>query len=166
MKRIGVILVFLFSFLWNSYSQEDVVEETIIEETVDAPEIHIKWEATLQSAIEKATNEQKPILIYFTGSDWCGPCIQLDENLFHTEKFEKFSNENLVLYVADFPRDKSLVSVENRKINNELRKKYKQSSFPTILFINEKGDVLGRKNGKYMTEYYYSFLKKIVSENR
>ncbi len=161
MRRIGLISFFLFSFFWNSYSQEDVIEETVA-----TPEVHIKWEKTFKDAIEKANNEDKPILIYFTGSDWCGPCIQLDENLFHTKKFEEFSNENLVLYMANFPRNKDLVTPENAKINEELQKKYKQTSFPTILFINTKGEVLERKNGKYMTEYYYPFFQKVVAQNK
>ncbi|CAL2092725.1 thioredoxin family protein [Tenacibaculum sp. 190524A05c] len=126
--------------------------------------IRINWQPTLQDAIEKSKDENKLILVYFTGSDWCGPCINLDKNLFHTEKFRKFSEEHLVLYMADFPRNKDLVSKENRKINKQLSEKYGQSSFPTILLIDNTGTEYGRKNGSYLPEYYFPFFEEMVNQ--
>ncbi len=126
--------------------------------------IHINWQPTLETAIKKSKEENKPILVYFTGSDWCGPCINLDRSLFHTEKFKKFSDENLVLYMADFPMNKDLVSKENREINKQLSEKYGQSSFPTILFIDDTGAEFGRKSGSYLPEYYFPFFEEIANQ--
>ncbi len=76
-------------------------------ENTDGTPIHLHWQPTMKEAIEKATTENKPILIYFTGSDWCKPCIDLGKNLF--------------LYTAGFPRNKDLVTSENRKIKQSLK---------------------------------------------
>ncbi len=155
----SLVFAITLVFITTVSAQEKIVENDISQKAEN--EI-VQWENSLEEAISKSSNEDKPILIYFTGSDWCGPCIQLDEKLFHTEKFTKYAKENLVLYMADFPRNRDLVTAENRKINKQLSKKYNQSSFPTLLFINYKGEVLGRKNGAYMPEYYFPFFEEIV----
>ncbi|TYP97559.1 thioredoxin-like protein [Tenacibaculum adriaticum] len=123
--------------------------------------IQIDWQSTFKEAVKKAKKEHKPILIYFTGSDWCGPCMELDKNLFHTEKFKAYSKENMVLYLADYPRNKDLVTAKNKATNEELSRRYAQTSFPTLIMIDENGNVLGRKNGSYMVEYYYPFFEEI-----
>ncbi|TCI84385.1 thioredoxin family protein [Tenacibaculum sp. M341] len=148
MNRIGLFVIVIVAFISNSFAQETAN--------------HVIWEPTFKEALEKAKSEQKPILIYFTGSDWCGPCIQLDKELFHTEKFETFAKEKMVVYMADFPRNRDLITSDARKINKELSKKYKQTSFPTMVIIDAKGNVLGQKNGKYMAEYYYPFFEEVV----
>ena len=163
MKKVVFSLVLCF-VTFCMYSQDVVYannEETNIQEVL-SPVVH--WEKTFQDAITKAKTEKKPILIYFTGSDWCGPCIQLDKNLFHTDKFLSYSKDHLVVYIADFPRNTDLVSKENKKTNKQLSKKYKQESFPTMIIIDDKGNVLGRKNGTYMAEYYYPFFKDAVTK--
>ncbi|SNR15041.1 thioredoxin family protein [Tenacibaculum jejuense] len=156
MGRIIYTLLLVFSVTLGLHAQQENEVKTDAEKSI--------WSPTMKAAIEKATTENKPILIYFTGSDWCGPCINLDKNLFHTEKFEEFATENLALYTADFPRNRDLVSKENRKINKELIHRYDQSSFPTIILVDAKGEVLGRKNGAYLPEYYFPFFEKIVSQ--
>ncbi len=156
MRKIISTLFLVFLIITNLSAQIEEQSETKQETDV--------WSSTLQDALKKASDENKPVLIYFTGSDWCGPCMNLDKNLFHTEKFESFAKENLVLYAADFPRNKDLVSSAKRKINKDLSHRYDQSSFPTIILINTKGEVLGRKNGTYLPEYYFPFFEEIVNQ--
>lgn len=127
-------------------------------------EIHVNWQSSFEDAVLKAKKEHKPILIYFTGSDWCGPCMQLDKKLFHTQKFADFSDENLVLYTADYPRNGDLVSLETITVNKQLSKKYNQSSFPTLLVIGENGKLLGKKEGAYLASYYYPFFEQVVND--
>lgn len=120
------------------------------------------WQATFEETLAKAKAEEKPILIYFTGSDWCGPCKRLETDVFSTEKFIDFSNENMILYKADFPRNTDLVTPENKLINKQLSSRYNQSSFPTMIVINQYGSELGRKNGVYMSDSYFYFFEDIV----
>lgn len=154
MKKIFLSLVVLFSV---SFMNAQEFSGDFVNEDID-----IKWEKNFEKAVKKAKKEHKPILVYFTGSDWCGPCKRLDKNLFHTEKFKEFSEENLVLYTADFPRNTDLVSNENKKTNKQLSSRYNQESFPTMIMIDENGNMLGRKNGSYMIEYYYPFFESIT----
>ena len=37
----------------------------------------IKWQNDMTQAAELAKKEKKPILILFTGSDWCPPCMKM-----------------------------------------------------------------------------------------
>ncbi|SEB78017.1 Thioredoxin-related protein [Tenacibaculum sp. MAR_2009_124] len=121
-----------------------------------------KWESTFEIAKKRAKQERKPILIYFSGSDWCGPCIKLDNELFHTKKFQDYSKDKFILYMADFPRNKDLVSGKVSKTNKKLSKKY-NNSFPMVLVISKKGKVLGERRGSYLPDSYYSFFESVLN---
>ncbi|WP_435263757.1 hypothetical protein [Tenacibaculum sp. nBUS_03] len=81
--------------------------------------------------------------------------------MFHTTKFVEYANKNMILYMANFPRNKDLVTKEASIVNIRLSKKYK-NSFPTVLLIDKKERVLGEKRGSYMPEYYYPFFEKVI----
>ena len=66
------------------------------------------WDDDFEKSLAKAKEEKKMVLLDFTGSDWCGYCIKLDEEVFSKSAFKKFAKENLVLVELDFPRGKSL----------------------------------------------------------
>ena len=139
----------------NEYSEETIY---VVEEIKPSA----VWQPTFEEALLKAKAEDKPILVYFTGSDWCGPCKRLEADVFSTEKFVEFSDENMVLYKADFPRNTDLVSTANKSMNDQLSARYNQSSFPTMVIINRYGNELGRKNGVYMSDSYFYFFEDIV----
>lgn len=162
MKKIVLSIVLFFGIVnfLNAQIVADTTGNVEVEDTKAELTISLNWQSSFEDAVKKAKKEKKPILIYFTGSDWCGPCIRLEKDLFATNKFKKISDNKLVLYKADFPRNTDLVAPENRKINKELSHRYAQTSFPTMIIINEKGEVLGRKNGSYMTEYYFPFFEE------
>lgn len=172
MKKITLLIALFFSVTTMVNAQntietpeeEETTDEIILVE--DEPEIVLDWQVNFKQALLKAKAEKKPLLIYFTGSDWCGPCIQLRGMLFNTEEFKEFSDEKMVLYKADFPRNTDLVSPENRATNKELAIRYAQTSFPTMILVNERGEVLGRKDGVYMADYYYQFIKEALSRHR
>lgn len=144
----------LFS-ITNSLSQEHIAESLEV--------VTLNWESTFKGALKKAKKEKKPVLIYFTGSDWCSPCKVLDKKIFHTEKFKKMAEESLILYMVDVPRNRDLVNEKTRKLNKQLSKRYGQKSFPTLIFVDDKGKMLDIKKGVYMTEYYYPFFEKTIA---
>jgi len=154
MRNVTSILMFFLGSI-VSFGQQTVVTKK---------KESVKWEMSFDKAVEKSKKENKPILIFFTGSDWCPPCKQIDRELFHTQKFEDFSERNLVLYKADFPRNRYLVSSDVKKVNSKLQYEYRISAFPTVVVINAAGEVLGKKKGAYMPEDYYVFLKVIVNK--
>ncbi|MBE7629717.1 thioredoxin family protein [Tenacibaculum piscium] len=161
MKKIGIILVFLLAVHTVSAQQSVVAHQEINQEANQ----EVKWEQSFDTAIKKAKKENKPVLVFFTGSDWCPPCQTIDRELFNTDKFKGFSDEKLILYKADFPRNRDLVSSEAKKENNELQYRYGINAFPTVVVVNAKGNVLGKKKGAYMAAYYYPFLQSIITNN-
>ena len=62
-----------------------------------------KWDDDFAKAKAEAAEKGRPILIDFTGSDWCSWCIKLDKEVFSKSEFKKYARANLVLFVADFP---------------------------------------------------------------
>ena len=78
------------------------------------------WQTDIQKAEQAAKTEHKLIILNFSGSDWCGPCIRLHKEIFESEVFTKFSDEHLVLLNADFPRlKKNQLPKEQQKKNDK-----------------------------------------------
>ena len=109
----------------------------------------INWHHNLEEARQLAKKEHKYILLNFSGSDWCGPCIRLHKEVFGSELFSKYAEDNLVMVNADFPRlKKNQLSAEQQKINNDLADRYNSHGiFPLTLLLNEDGKVLAQWDG-------------------
>lgn len=161
MKNIILSLSICFFSITTitTVAQEQIVEDAKIElEEV----ISLNWQPTYKEALIKSKEEGKPILVYFTGSDWCGPCIILDKKLFHTDKFKSIADNDLILYEADSPRNTDLIPLDKQEINNDLKRKFKISTFPTLVFVNHKGKMIGYKKGLILTDYYYPFIQSVI----
>jgi thioredoxin-related protein len=102
------------------------------------------WGHNYKEALEAAKKEHKLILINFSGSDWCGPCIRLHKEVFVMEDFVKIANEHLVLVNADFPRyKKNQLTAAQQKLNDELADKYNSKGlFPYTVLVDENGNLL------------------------
>ena len=98
-----------------------------------------EWMTDFEAAKKKAAAENKSLLVDFTGSDWCGWCIKLVDEVFKHEAFKKGVADKFVLVELDFPKDKSKLSEETQKQNSELQKKYSIQGFPTILLLDAEG---------------------------
>ena len=102
----------------------------------------LRWLESYEQALSLAKAEQRPILIDFTGSDWCTWCIRLDEEIFSKSEFRDWAKDNVVLLKLDFPQTQPQ-SMELVEQNQGLAQQYGIQGFPTILFINDSGQVLG-----------------------
>lgn len=114
--------------------------------------------------LEKAKTEHKKVLLYFSGSDWCAPCIKFKKFIVNTEEFKNFATENLVLYNADFPRQsKNKLAKEVEKENDGLAEKYNtKGQFPLILLLDENGNIV-KKWEEYPKETVQEFIEKLKS---
>ena len=101
------------------------------------------WTESLSVATTRATQEGKPILANFTGSDWCGWCIRLDREVFSTPEFATWAEKHVVLLKVDFPQARAL-SAETVRQNDALAAKYRVEGFPTIVFLKADGTVIGQ----------------------
>jgi thioredoxin-related protein len=104
------------------------------------------WNTDFQAAQAAAKKDGKPILIDFTGSDWCGWCIKMKKESLDKTAFKDFAQKELVLVEADFPNSKPQTA-EVKAQNEALKKKYKVNGFPTFVLINADGKELGRQEG-------------------
>lgn len=103
------------------------------------------WIADFDEAVALAKKEKKDLLVDFTGSDWCGWCIKLNDEVFKHEEFLVEAKKHFVLVALDFPRKPEIkAKVPNPKRNEELQEKYQIQGFPTILLMTPDGDVFGQ----------------------
>lgn len=121
------------------------------------------WLTDFDKAKKVAKKTNKPILMYFTGSDWCGPCKLLKKDFWQNPKFIEQS-EDFVLLEIDIPFREDIISPEQFKKNKELQKKYNsEGAFPTLLALDANGKVKERISAYSMlrdTSGYFAFLDK------
>lgn len=98
------------------------------------------------AAKEKAQASHKDILVSITGSDWCGYCIALDKEVFHTSQFKAKAPQYFELVQLDFPRDKSKISDEELKRSHATIKEILPSgySYPDVALLDENGRVYAK----------------------
>ena len=106
------------------------------------------WTTDYKKAQEEAKASHKLLLLDFTGSDWCGFCIQLDKAILQQPRFKDYASKNLVLMEVDFPRRKAQ-SAETQKQNMELARRYQIEGFPTLVVLNGEGKTVWRYDGLY-----------------
>jgi thioredoxin-related protein len=107
------------------------------------------WETDIDAAKREATQQHKHILLSFSGSDWCGPCIRLHKEIFNSPSFTQFAEKDLVLVNADFPRlKKNQLTKSLQHQNDLLADKYNpKGAFPFTLLIDADGKVLKTWDG-------------------
>jgi len=107
--------------------------------TVQAQEL--EWHTDMKKAMEISKKTKKPMMLFFTGSDWCGWCIRLQKEVLKTPEFAKWAKENVVLVELDFPR-RTPQQPEIRQQNMELQQTLQVMGYPTVWFVNatKKGD--------------------------
>ena len=127
-------------------------------------ETHSAWMTDFEAAKAKAKAENKPILVDFTGSDWCVWCIKLDKEVFSKKAFLDYASSNFVLVEIDFPSKKVKQSAELKAQNEALSEKYDIKGFPTILILDADGKVIERTG--YQSggaQNYVEHLKEILA---
>lgn len=132
------IIIYLFIFISSlSYSQN--------------------WKTNFEDAKQEALKDNKNILLVFSGSDWCAPCIKLDNVVWKSEAFKSESEKNWVIYKADFPKKKAnQLSPELTESNNKLAEKYnKNGSFPLVILLDKTGKVIGMTGFKNISATDY-----------
>ncbi len=133
-KRIIILLLFISSL---SYSQN--------------------WKTNFDEAKQEAKKENKNILLVFSGSDWCAPCIKLDNVVWKSEVFKMESEKSWVIYKADFPKKKAnQLSAELTESNAKLAEKYNRNgSFPLVVLLDNTGKVIGMTGFKNVSASEY-----------
>lgn len=146
-----IIILFWFICTVNVYGQD----------------LKLNWLTDFSEAKQVSAKQDKPILVYFTGSDWCAPCKKLKADFFDTEKFVTES-QKFVLLMVDLPRRNDIITLDQKRKNMILMQDYnRRGIYPTLLGLNTEGKVIDDINGyssRYGTDEYFKFLKKILKE--
>jgi thioredoxin-related protein len=103
-----------------------------------------EWQSDYEQALATAKETRKCVLLDFTGSDWCPPCIEMNKVVFSQPAFQNYAQKNLILVEIDYPSRKKLP--ENiTKQNERLKRQYRLDGkgFPTVVLLNPDGKILG-----------------------
>jgi thioredoxin-related protein len=107
-----------------------------------------EWQTDYEQALAAAKAGNKCVLLDFTGSDWCGPCIQMNKVVFSKTAFLTYAEKNLILVEVDYPQHKKLpekVTKQNERLMHEYG--IDNSGFPTVILLNPEGKILGQLEG-------------------
>jgi thioredoxin-related protein len=107
------------------------------------------WSADLDKALEKAKAEKKFVLVEFTGSDWCPPCIAMRKNVFSKKEFVTAASKKFILVELDFPKGDKELSEKNQP----LAEKFQIEGFPTVILLDSEG--------KEFTRFFASQFPKV-----
>lgn len=125
----------------------------------------LRWQTNYEAAVAESKSTSKPLLLFFTGSDWCGWCNKLEEEVLDTQEFMESAGNKFVFLKVDFP----LYSPLNEKLtaqNKDLQKKYDVRSFPTIILLDSRNQqqigVTGYRPGG--AKQYAMHLLKMVND--
>lgn len=93
------------------------------------------WETEVDAAVEIAKKENKSVMLEFTGSDWCPPCMMMAKKVFSKKEFVDAASKDFVLVHLDFPNG----DPELKKKNEPVAKKYEIEGFPTVILLDSEG---------------------------
>jgi len=111
----------------------------------DTPQAPL-WTNNYEVALNRAQAEGKQVLAFFTGSDFCQPCMQLNREVLESAEFQNWAQDRFVLLELDYPQ-RTQLSPELESQNRELLSQYGVRSFPTVLVLSPRGEVLGKSAG-------------------
>lgn len=125
------------------------------------------WTDNWEAAKTRSKEEKKPILIYLTGSDWCGWCKKLEKEVISQKAFMDFAKEHFILMEADYPKKKEQ-SAELKKQNAGLEKKYLAGGYPTMWVLDAEGNKLSEDLGELKggVDGYIAKLKELLEKHK
>jgi thioredoxin-related protein len=128
------------------------------------------WQTNFEAAKQTAKDKHQLILLNFSGSDWCGPCIRMRREIFENRSFISMADTSLVLVNADFPRSKKNQPDKKLVVQNEaLADQYNpEGKFPFTLLLDANGKVLKTWDGlpKENAAQFAALLKTICNAHK
>ena len=125
-----------------------------------------QWLTDMGAARTEASQTHKYILLNFSGSDWCGPCIRMHKEVFDSEAFVNYASDKLILVNADFPRlRKNQLSKEQTKMNEALADQYNPGGkFPFTVLLDQNGKILQSWEGfpNFTPEQFIDQVNNVV----
>ena len=129
-----ILSTFILTFTLNACAQNAPSTDAKTQEKQVVKAEGETWETDLNKAIGLSYETKKPIMLFFTGSDWCGWCIRLQNEVFRTETFTKWASENVILVELDYPRKKEQPQTIKDQ-NKQLQQMFAVQGYPTCHFV-------------------------------
>ena len=127
----------------------------------------VGWMTDFEAAKVSANASGKYLLVDFTGSDWCGWCIRLKNEVFSQDYFKTEAPKKFILVELDFPRDKDKMTPELIAQNSKLRKQYGVRGYPTILLMDAEGRVFAKSGYRPGgPEKYIEYLNSLIKDKK
>ena len=125
-----------------------------------------KWTMDIDAATKLAAKKQLPILINFSGSDWCGWCKLMDKNVFSKKEWKDYAESDLLMVMIDFPKDKSIVPKQFAERNDKLKADYEVSGFPTFILLDSDAKTELSRLGAGKDKTPANFIQEIKLASR
>jgi len=160
-----IICIFSPSVLFNFFTPKLAIMKALLLIFLYFLPAPVLWLGNFSDAEKQAIATNHLILVNFSGTDWCGPCIRLRKEILESTAFEAYAAEHLVLVRADFPRQKkNQLSAQQVKLNEALADRYNPNGiFPYTLLIDERGKVLKTWDG-YPNVTPENFVQEIIKQ--
>lgn len=125
-----------------------------------------KWTMDYESAVKLAAEKDLPMMLNFTGSDWCGWCKLMDQKVFAGEAFKTYAKDKIVLVTLDFPRDPLKVPENYLTRNNELKSKFGIQGFPSYIVLDSDAKTVLGQLGAGREKTPESFVEEFKAVTR
>jgi protein disulfide-isomerase len=160
MKRLLTAIV--LSFVTSAFSPVFADDNPNRMAQPTAKSLPVKWYKDYAQAAQMAAKEHKPILLFFTGSDWCGWCKKMDQEIFSSPDFATLMGNSFVFVEIDFPMNQQLPPDQAQQ-NTQLKQKYGVTGYPTVIILDSQGNFIAetgyRPGGG---KAYADYLKQLM----
>lgn len=124
----------------------------------------VVWMDNYDQAMQMASKDRKPVILYFTGSDWCGWCKKMDQEVFSSPAFAEEVGNKFVFVKVDFPMNSKLPESVARQ-NAQLKQRYGVTGYPTVVIVDSQGGFIGETGyrsggGKAYAQWLEQFLSR------
>jgi len=131
--------------------------------TTNQKQTQIKWYTNYKEAAAVAKKDNKHLLLFFTGSDWCGWCKKMDQEVFSSTEFASAEGKEFIFVEVDFPMNKQLPTDEAQQ-NTLLKQKYGVTGYPTVIILDSNENFVAETGyrpggGKSYADYLNQLMK-------
>lgn len=122
------------------------------------------WRTDWDIAKVEAEQANKKLILVFSGSDWCIPCIKLEKEIWKSPAFIQYAQKHYVLFRADFPkRKKNKLPETIQQLNDRLASQYNPKGyFPLVVVLDAQGKVKGQLGYEKVTpEAYIALIEQL-----
>ena len=141
--------IIIFLFVFSSYTASLIAQE---------------WRTDWDTAKVEAEQANKKLILVFSGSDWCIPCIKLEKEIWGNSSFIQYAQQHYVLFRADFPkRKKNKLPETIQQLNDRLASEYNPKGyFPLVVVLDPQGKVKGQLGYEKLTpEAYIALIEQL-----